>query len=97
VEIEANTRVKLTLSAPSAVPEGEVFSVFEYTMPKNPYPLRTRLDAELPSGETQTLLQTDFAGGSLTVPYRLPAGSVLILSMLGRELRRETASQSAAL
>ncbi len=90
IEMESDTRMQFTVSAPSSLPEGEVFSLFTYPVAKNAYPLRTQLDARLPSGETRTLLQTEFAGGEFSVPYRLPSGSVLILSMLGRELHRET-------
>ncbi|MDR2193356.1 MAG: PASTA domain-containing protein [Treponema sp.] len=92
IEIEADTRVLLTFTNPEKIAEGEVFSLFRYNLAKNPYPLSTRLDVRLPSGERQTLLQTGFPGGEYTVPYKLPAGSILILSMLERELYRETVS-----
>ena len=67
-----------------------VFGLFRYNMAKNPYPLSLRLEAQLPSGERRRLLATEYSGGTLTVPYELPIGSVLILSMLNREIHRET-------
>jgi hypothetical protein len=58
-------------------------------MPKNPYPLPVRLEALLPSGEQTRIINVDYPGGKFTVPYRLPVGSVLILSMMNREIYRE--------
>jgi beta-lactam-binding protein with PASTA domain len=86
----ANTPISLLVSAPSGLPDGEIFGLFTYTMPKNPYPLAVRLEALLPNGERKELINVLYRGGDFTVPYRLPVGSELILSMLNRELHRET-------
>jgi beta-lactam-binding protein with PASTA domain len=86
----SNTRVAITMASPLALEDGEVFGLFVYTMPKNPYPHLIRLEALLPSGERIRLLSVEYAGGELNVPYHLPPGSVLILSMLNREIHRET-------
>jgi hypothetical protein len=51
-----------------------------------------RLEALLPSGERLRLISVEYPGGEFTVPYRLPAGSTLVLSMLNREIHRETVS-----
>jgi beta-lactam-binding protein with PASTA domain len=88
--VQANTRVAITIFSPAEVPAGEVFGLFKYSMAKNPYPLALRLEAQLPSGERRRLLAAEYAGGALTVPYHLPVGTVLILSMLNREIHRET-------
>ena len=91
----ANTVVQLTATIPAELSEGEVFSLFRYAIPKNPYPLAVRLEALLPSGERIRLVGVEYSGGEFTVPYRLPAGSVLVLSMLNREIHRETVSAEA--
>jgi beta-lactam-binding protein with PASTA domain len=88
--VQANTVVRLTAAAPAKLPEGEVCKLFRYTIPPNPYPLAVRLEALLPSGERVRLIGVEYPGGQFTVPYRLPVGSVLVLSMLNRELYRET-------
>lgn len=67
----------------------EVFSLFRYTSSPNPYPLQMQLDAILPSGERRKLVQVQYPGGEFTFPYRLPIGSILVLSILGREIYRE--------
>jgi beta-lactam-binding protein with PASTA domain len=87
--IPANTIVKVTVTSPTDLESGEVFRLFRYTLPKNPYPLSVRLEAVLPSGERRRIITVEYPGGEFTVPYRLPVGTVLILSMLNREMHRE--------
>jgi beta-lactam-binding protein with PASTA domain len=85
-----NIRVYLTVAAPVNLGTGEIFDLFKYTIPRNAYPLSVQLEAILPSGERRTLLTVAYLGGEFTVPYQLPVGSVLILSMLNREIHRQT-------
>jgi beta-lactam-binding protein with PASTA domain len=88
--VTSNTVIDLVVNAPSQFNENEVFRLFTYAMPRNPYPLPVRLEAQLPSGERIRLINVDYPGGKFTVPYRLPLGSTLILSMMNREIHRET-------
>jgi hypothetical protein len=88
--ISLDTRVYITIAAPLVGNNNMVFGLFRYDMAKNPYPLSLRLEAQFPSGERHRLLSTEYAGGPLTVPYNLPVGTVLILSLLNREIHRET-------
>ncbi len=94
--VSADTPVDIVVAAPLAVPEGEVFGLFEQDLPEYPYPLALKLDALLPSGERKSILSIDFPGGPLSVPYRLPVGSTLILSVLNREISRTEASTALA-
>jgi len=88
--VTTNTVIDLVVNAPSQLYESEVFRLFTYAMPRNPYPLPVRLEALLSSGERIRLINVDYPGGKFTVPYRLPLDSVLILSMMNREIHRET-------
>ena len=88
--VTANTQVNLLVTAPAELAEDEVFALFTYAMPRNPYPLPVLLEALLPSGEQTRLISVDYPGGNFTVPYRLPRGSVLVLSLMNREIHRET-------
>ena len=90
--VDLNTRVALTVSVPENLPQNEVFGLFKYNMAKNPCPLLIRLESITPDGERHRLLSVQYAGGPLAVPYHQPAGSVLVLSMLNREIHRETVS-----
>jgi len=84
--------VDITVTSPEKIAENEIFGLFRYTIPVNPYPLSVRLEALLPSGERIRLFTTDYIGGDFTLPYKLPIGTTLVLSMLNRELYRETVS-----
>ncbi|MDR3343627.1 MAG: PASTA domain-containing protein [Treponema sp.] len=88
--VAINTRVSLVVASPVTLESDTVFALFKYTIPRNPYPLTVWLEAQLPSGERRRLISVEYLGGEFTVPYRLPVGSILILSMLNRELHRET-------
>ncbi|MDR2069750.1 MAG: PASTA domain-containing protein [Spirochaetaceae bacterium] len=86
--VTVNTPVLIHVIPPEPA-EGRVFGLFRYTLEQNPYPLTVRLDAIFPSGETTTLITTNYPGGEFTLPYELPPGSVLVLFMLDREIYRE--------
>jgi beta-lactam-binding protein with PASTA domain len=90
--IESGRPVNVLVTSPADPLEtGEVFALFSYTMPENPYPLSVRLEALLPGASSRELLvETDFSGGTFSFPYQTAPGAVLILSMRGRELYRET-------
>jgi hypothetical protein len=88
--VAANTRFTFLVNTPLESEKGEVFALFKYNLPKNPYPLAMRLDAILPSGERRRLLTVEYSGGELSVPYSLPPQSIIILSMLNREIHQET-------
>jgi beta-lactam-binding protein with PASTA domain len=91
VSIDKKQPVAILVTAPgSKVLNGEIFSLFRYTIPENPYPLPVRLEALLPDGERRLLAEVEFSGGEFTLPYQLPPQSILIFSRLNRELYRET-------
>ena len=91
--VSSNTIIDLVVNSPAQLKEGDVFKLFTYTMPKNPYPLPVRLEALLPSGERIRLISVDYPGGKFAVPYRLPVNSTLLLSVMNREIHRETVQQ----
>ena len=86
----ANTTVRLTATSPGKLANNEVFKLFRYTIPKNPYPLSVRLEALYPNGERYRIINVEYSGGEFTVPCKVPAETILILSMLNREIYRET-------
>lgn len=87
--IEANRSISVTVSSPVNLPANEVFGLFTYTLPENPYALAVRLEALLPNGQRRRLAAVDHLGGEITIPYHVPVGSTLILTMLNREMIRE--------
>jgi hypothetical protein len=87
--VSSSTQLNIVVSPPASLGNNEVFDLFAYELPRNPYPLPVLLEALVPSGERKRIIQVDHPGGTFTVPYRLPVGSVLILSMVGREMTRQ--------
>jgi beta-lactam-binding protein with PASTA domain len=85
-----NTIVQLTVTYPEKLNNNEIFGIFSYSIPANPYPLEVRLEALPSSGERVRIFSVNYIGGEFTVPYKFPSGTVLVLSMLNRELYRET-------
>ena len=86
----STTRVALTVAVPETLDANEVYGLFTYNMERNPYPLWLSLDSISPEGERRRLLTVQYAGGLLAVPYRQPDGAVLILTLVNREIHRET-------
>ena len=93
VNVTSNTVVDIVVNTPSQLFDDEVFELFTYVMPRNPYSLPVRLDALLPAGNRLNLIQVDFPGGKFTVPYRLPVGSTLVLYLMNREIHRQPISR----
>jgi beta-lactam-binding protein with PASTA domain len=92
--VRTDTPVSITVAAPVQLAGGEAYGLFRYVLSPNVYPLGVTLEALLPSGERRNLASVDYGGGEFTMPYRLPVGSVLIFSMLDRELFREEVRES---
>jgi len=90
VSAPSNTVVNIVVNTPAQLFDYEVSGLFVYNMPRNPYPLPVRLEALLPTGVRTNLISVNFPGGRLTVPYRLPIDSVIILYLMNREIYRET-------
>jgi len=88
-EIGSGETVTVAIIAPAAA-AGETTGLFNFNLPINPYPLPLAVDAELPNGTRQNLVNTSHLGGEFSIPYKLPSGSLIILSMVGREIYRQT-------
>jgi beta-lactam-binding protein with PASTA domain len=88
-EINADAKVSIGITTPAAA-AGESAGLFRFNLPVNPYPLPLTVEVELPNGTKQRLVNTNHAGGDFSMPYRLPIGSVIILSMVDREIYRQT-------
>jgi beta-lactam-binding protein with PASTA domain len=93
IEIEPADKITVGVTTPAAS-EGESIGLFSHVFPVNPYPLPISVDVEFPNKNRQTLVSTNHAGGEFSMPYKLPAGSVLILSMVDREVARTTVAAS---
>ena len=93
-EISSDGKVLVTVSRPVAA-AGEAAGLFKFNLPLNPYPLPLTVEAELLNGNRQVLASTNHSGGEFSIPYKLPSGSVIILSMVDREIYRQTVKTQA--
>jgi hypothetical protein len=78
------------VAIPANLASDEIYGLFSYNVPVGPAPVPLKLTATLPDGQTLTIASSNHRGGEFTFPYRLREGSVLVLSVLDRELYRVT-------
>ncbi|MDR1787128.1 MAG: PASTA domain-containing protein [Treponema sp.] len=95
-EIPADTKVTLIATIPLSLKDDETAGLFRCNVPKNPYPLRMRVESIPPQGDKKTLLETEYPGGEFAMPYRVPVGSILTLTLVDKELYRETVGLGTA-
>ncbi|MGO8692727.1 MAG: PASTA domain-containing protein [Rectinemataceae bacterium] len=77
--------IAVTVTTPGAQ-KGMASGIFSRQLPQYPYPLKVSLDVISPMGERTPLLTVRHPGGLFTAPYNLPVGSMLVLSVLDREV-----------
>lgn len=85
--VAPTARIQVTVTAPT-VQKGFSAGIFERDLQEYPYPVKAVLEVLLPSGERQTILRLNHPGGKFTAPYVQPDSSILILSVLDREVAR---------
>ena len=83
--IQATAVVSVALTKP-APEKGMVADVYARELPVYPYPLRIALESIDPEGERIPVMTVDHPGGLFTAPYVLPEDSVLVLTVLDREV-----------
>lgn len=84
--INSYSRISTVLAVPVANPEGKVYGIFSETLPEYPYPFQIKLSAISPNGERSPLVSVKHPGGNFSVPYLLEEGTVLVLTILNKEV-----------
>lgn len=77
--------VDAVLAVPVTPPKGFVYGIFREELPEYPYPFKITIDVISPTGERREYITLRHPGGILSVPYLLPEGSMLSLSVLNKE------------
>lgn len=77
--------VDAVLAIPVTPPRGFLYGIFREELPEYPYPFKITLDIISPSGERREYISVRHPGGILSVPYLLPEGSMISLSVLNKE------------
>ena len=67
---------------------GYVHGILSTVIPEYPYAVPVKVDVLPQEGARYTLVTFNHIGGQLSVPYAAPNGSVLVLSVLDREVER---------
>ena len=62
--------------------EGMVAGLIKQTTPTYPYPLKVKVTAKYPSGESVTLGELLHSGGEFTLPYNVPENTVISTMVL---------------
>lgn len=67
---------------------GYVHGIFSAAIPEYPYAVPVKLDVIPQEGSRYGFASFSHIGGNLTVPYAVPHGSTIVLSVLDREVER---------
>jgi hypothetical protein len=65
-----------------------IAGLFVHELPDYPYAVPVTLSALKPSGERAVLASFKHPGGKYTLPFFLPENTVLVLSVLDKEVAR---------
>ena len=84
--------VQLTMTAPGDVGKGNVFGLFQFSLPEEPIAVDISLDI-VSGSDRKNVLAMKHPGGPLAVPYIVPDGSELVLTVLNQEVARQKATQ----
>ncbi|MCM1321688.1 MAG: PASTA domain-containing protein [Bacteroides sp.] len=87
---EIYTRAELVLAVPEQQTGTIAYGVFSANLPEYPYPVQIQLDALGKNGNLQPVITMNHPGKLCTIPYAVPRNTVLILSVLGKEITRIT-------
>jgi beta-lactam-binding protein with PASTA domain len=88
-EVEVDSFVEITMTRPASaiIPEGEVFGVFERTLPAYAVDVELSLEAWTPSGDREVIYSMlHHPGTHIAIPYVLPENSSLILYRSDEEI-----------
>ncbi len=83
--------VQLTMTAPGDVGKGNVFGLFQYSLPQEPIAVDISLDI-VSGSDRKNVLAMKHPGGPLAVPYVVPDGSDIVLTVLDQEVTRQKAT-----
>jgi beta-lactam-binding protein with PASTA domain len=79
-------RVQADFAFPDKAKDNLVYGLFTKDLADYPYAVAMRIDATDSEGQTTTLLNFTHPGKNLTVPYAVPAGTVLTLYVVGKDM-----------
>jgi len=83
------TRVSVEMALPENDSEN-VYGIFTEKLADYPYPVPMKLEAVPVEGNSYTILSFSHPGGNLTIPYSVPQGTTLVLTVVDKVISRKT-------
>ena len=84
------TRVSVEMALPSGTVNDNIYGIFTENLPEYPFPVAMKLEAVLENGTSYTIVSFNHPGGNLTIPYAVPAGTQLVLSVSDKVFSKKT-------
>ena len=75
------TRVTVEMAMPEASNDDNAYGIFQEKLPDYPYPVPMKLEAYPAEGSAYTIVSFNHPGGNVTIPYEVPLGTTLVLSV----------------
>ena len=75
------TRVTVEMAMPADSNDDNAYGIFQEKLPDYPYPVPMKLEAYPAEGNSYTIVSFNHPGGNLTIPYEVPRGTTLVLSV----------------
>ena len=75
------TRVTVEMAMPENLNDDNAYGIFQEKLPDYPYPVPMKLEAYPAEGSAYTIVSFNHPGGNLTIPYEVPRGTTLVLSV----------------
>ncbi len=84
--VEAFNQIEIEMSFPPSN-EKRIYGMYSVNLPKYPYPVKVVLDAVYLDGKREELVKLKNLGGKFSIPYGVPQGTVLILTVLNKQVQ----------
>ena len=69
------------MAMPADSNDDNAYGIFQEKLPEYPYPVPMKLEAYPAEGDSYTIVSFSHPGGNLTIPYEVPRGTTLVLSV----------------
>lgn len=84
------TRITVEMALPESTSDN-VYGIFQEKLSEYPFPVAMKLDAYPAEGTSYTIVSFNHPGGNLTIPYEVPRGTTLVLSVADKVEARKLA------
>ena len=84
------TRVTLEMAMPEGEYNDNLYGIYQEKVPDYPYPVPMKVEAYPAEGNSYTLLSFSHPGGNVTIPYAVPKGTRLELTVVNKVVSKKT-------